>query len=271
MDLGLEQESQKTLPINTHRLVNPESGLAIEVDEDETHLTKENAYLNLVRELKTSLAQKNNECEILKIKLDESARVINCINQELNKCKFTVFEMNQDSVRNKERSIKLKNLEERYAKLTNDFVAMGEEYEQFKANLFEQYLAKSNAINNYECSRLNEVEELYKIRSELDKKDAQLTVIEAQMKSLSDENANKDKIINNFKQSMHDLQIAYRKEIDDLNVRLKELTNQNDDTQDQQLTISHNGQETQSLLLNEAIQEDKLPVSEINTPKEEQV
>lgn len=257
MDHQVEQKNQKSPTANTYRLLDPESGLAIDIDEDETYSVKENAHLNLIKELKTSLALKNNECETLKIKLDESARVINCINQELNKCKFTVFEMNQDSVRYKERSIKLKNLEERYAKLTNDFVAMGEEYEQYKARLFEQYLAKSNAINNHECSRLNEVEELAKIKSELDKRNAQSTIVEARVRSLTDENVNKDKIISTFKQSMHDLQSAYQKQIDDLNVRLKDLTNQNSDIQIQQTTSDQSKGDLQIILPKEAIHEDK--------------
>lgn len=224
------QSERKNLITTTddskYKLIDPETGLTILETGISDNLTIQDEYLNLVKNLKSNLAKKNNECETLKIKLDESTRMITTINQELNKCKFTVFEMNQDSMRNKEKSIKLKNLEERHAKLTNDFVVMSEEHEQFKAKMLDQYLAKSNAINNMECLHNNQREELISIKSELDNKTAQLALLDAQMRSLKNDVIIKDEVIFKLKQTIEEARLAHQDIIAKLNRESQFLADQ---------------------------------------------
>lgn len=186
-----------------------------EVAEEMIDRLRESEYLDMVKKLRLDLADKSSECELLKIKLEESNRDIEKLDQELNKCKLMMFENSEDSRKTHEEVMKSKKLEEDYVKLMSDFLALGEKAEQYKQNLVDNYLAKTNAINNYECfmssgALTNELEECKK---ELDNKMAELNLAHAKLRNLEEDDASKEKSMNELRRALDDAKVTHKHEI----------------------------------------------------------
>lgn len=188
---------------------------------------KGDEYIDMVRELKLNLAAKTDECELLKIKLDESNRNITTLNQELNRFKMTVFEIDEDARKNHQEFEKSKNLEEKYMKLMSDFMELGEESEQFKQNMLDKYLAKTNAINSLECLNSSGVlnHDLEKTRQNLNKIVGDLKLANARCRSLEEEGTIKDKCIKDLRKTLDDAKVTHKHEINVLEEYIQSLKN----------------------------------------------
>lgn len=186
-----------------------------DVAEEMIDRVRESEYLDMIKKLRLDLADKSSECELLKIKLEESNRDVERLDQELNRCKLTMFENSEDSRKTHEEVMKSKKLEEDYVKLMSDFLVLGEKADQYRRNLVDNYLAKTNAINNYEClissgALTNELEECKK---ELDNKMAEVNLANAKLRNLEEEDALKEKSLSELRRVLDDAKVTHKHEI----------------------------------------------------------
>lgn len=188
---------------------------------------REGDYLEMIRKLRLELADKSSECELLKIKLNVSDKDVDKLNLELNKCKLALFENNEDFKKNNEEVSKSKKLEEDYVKLMSDFIALGEQTDQYKQKLNDDHLANSNAINNYENMLSNGViaNELEVCKSELDTKIAELNVVLTKLKFYEEDVGSKDRSIKELKKALDDTKLANKHEITVLEEHIECLKN----------------------------------------------
>lgn len=186
-----------------------------EVPEEFLDQLREDSYLENLRQLKLDLAHKSDECELLKIQLAESCHNVEQLSQELNECKLTIFENNEDSKRTHEEVMKSKKLEEDYVKAMSDLVDLSERNDQCRLNYLDKFISKSNAINNYECLMTSGAfkAELDDCKLELDDKTVELNLALAKIKNLEEDNATKDKSINELKKSLDDAKVTHKHEI----------------------------------------------------------
>jgi len=177
---------------------------------------RETEYLQMLRDLKNQLADKTSECEVLRINLDQSMRDLRDLNRELNESKLRMFQNDEDSKKTLEETHKARKLEEDYVKLMSEYLNLSEHYDHFRGNLYDSYVAKTNAINNYECFMSNEMlrSELDGCRAMLNNQSAQLTLASAKLRNLEEENSLKDKSIAEFRKTLDDAKVTHKHEID---------------------------------------------------------
>lgn len=186
-----------------------------DLTEDLLDRMREGDYLEMLRKLKLDLADKSDECEMLKIELDKSNQDVESLSQELNQCKLTMFENNEDSRKTHEEFMKSKKIEEDYVKLMSDFLELGERSEQQRLNLYDNYLAKSNAINNLECLMSSGAlkNELDECKIDLDKKSAELNLALAKIRHLEEDGNAKEKCITELRKTLDDAKVTHKHEI----------------------------------------------------------
>lgn len=188
---------------------------------------RESDYLEMLRKLKLELADKSSECEMFKIKLDQSTRDLRNLKCELNECKLTVFQNGEDANKTHEESQKSKKLEEDYVNLMNDYLNLSEQCEQYRQNIYDNYLAKTNAINNYECfmSSKNLSSQLDDCRLSLSKKSAEINLTTAKLRNLEEANSVKDKCIKELRKTLDDAKVTHKHEINVLGEYIECLKN----------------------------------------------
>lgn len=179
------------------------------------HIDKQAKILEWIMKLQSSLTEKTSECESLRVKLDESNRSIETISRELNACKLTMFQNNEDSKRIHEEVMKSKKLEEDYVRLMGNYLNLSETHELHRQSLYDNYLAKTNAINNYESLMSREAikHELDGCKVELDNRVADLCLIAAKLRNAEEANSVKDKCISELKKSLDDAKVTHKHEI----------------------------------------------------------
>lgn len=178
-------------------------------------MSQEDGYLELIRTLKSDLASKTSECEILKIKLNETNQDYEVLSQELDECRLAIFENNEDSRKTNEEILKSKKLEEDCVKLMSDLLDLREQSDYYKQNMMDKYILKTNAINNLECLYTSGAltSELNQYKLDLNDKMAELSLAQAKVRNLEDENSIKDKSIVELKKSLEDAKITHLHEI----------------------------------------------------------
>lgn len=198
-----------------------------ELAEEAIDWSKGDKYIELVRELKLNLISKTDECELLKVKIDDDERIIRDLNQELNQYKMMVLEINEDSKKNQEEFEKSRKLEEKCIKLMGDFMKLGEEGEQFKQTILDRYIAKSNTINYIEClynsGAINH--DLERLKMDLDKMSADLNLANSRCRNLEEESSTKEKCINDLRKTLDDAKVTHKHEIDVLGEYIQSLKN----------------------------------------------
>lgn len=196
---------------------NGNTGLSYgdECEESQRYQIKEDDYLEMVRRLKSELADKANECEVLQIKLDQSAQEVDNLSQELDSCRLTLYINSEDFKRNHDQAVKSKKLEEDYLKLMSDYLDLGEQTNLYKQNLIENYLTKSNAMNNYECLISSGAlqQELSECKMELDNRLAETNLALAKVRNLEEENTTKEKNIQGLKKTLEDAKVTHKHEV----------------------------------------------------------
>lgn len=175
----------------------------------------EDKYLDALKRLQVDLSEKSSECELLKIKLDESNQNVELLSRELNGCKLTMFENDEDSKKSCEEAIKFKKLEEDYCKLMREYLDFEEETNQYQENLIDNYHAKTNAINNYEClmssgAIANELEEC---KRNLDNRSSELYLVQAKLRNLEEDTVLKEKTITELRKVLDDAKVTHKHEI----------------------------------------------------------
>lgn len=175
----------------------------------------EDDYLELVRQLRSQLADKSDECEAMRIKLDQSNREVENLSQELDSCRLTIYINNEDSKRSHDEVLRSKKLEEDYLKLMSDYLDLGEQTNLYKQNLIENYLTKSNAINNYECLVSSGAlkHELGECKLELDHRLAEMNLALAKIRNLEEDIITKDKNIQELKKTIDDAKVTHKHEV----------------------------------------------------------
>lgn len=194
-----------------------DSGVQANMSDTDNHVNVDNddEYLEIIRNLKSELSNKNDECELLKIKLDETNQDVESLNKELNECKLTMFENNEDSKKTHEEVIKSKKLEEDCVKLMSDLIDLREQSDHYRQNLIDNYLAKTNAINNYECFMTSGAlkHELDQYKLDLNDKIIEINLAQAKVRNLEEENVIKEKSISELKKALEDGKITHKHEI----------------------------------------------------------
>lgn len=198
-----------------------------DVPEETTDKPREDDYIERIRELQLAMADKSNECELLRIKLDLSEQDLDAFRQELNECKLTMIENSEASCKIHEEVIKSKKLEEDYVKLMSDYLDLSDETSQYRRNLFDSYLAKSNLINSMECLESSGAYkfELDQSKQELNDKIAELSLVTAKLRYLEEENALKEKTIGELKKVFDDAKVTHRHELMVLDEYIQSLKN----------------------------------------------
>ena len=188
---------------------------------------KELEHLELIRKLETSLADKLGECELLKIKLAESSRDAQLLGLEFDKLKLSAFESTEDSKKIHEEVLKSKKLEEDYVKLMSAFLELSERCEQYRLNIYDKYLAKSNAINNFDCRRSSgcREHELADTSQQLQDKMAELCLATAKIRHLEEEVSSKEKYISDLRKVLDDAKVTHKHEITVLDEYIQSLKN----------------------------------------------
>lgn len=178
-------------------------------------IEKQSEILDWFLKLQSGMTAKTSECELLKIKLDESNRSVETLSNELNACKLAIFQNNEDSKNIHEEVMRSKKLEEDYIKLMGDYLNLTERYEQHRQTLYDTYLAKTNAINNYECLMSREAikHELDSCKAELHSRQAESAVLAAKLRNMDEENSVKEKCITELKKSLDDAKVTHKHEI----------------------------------------------------------
>ena len=202
--------------VHLHPLDRPADSNNYEnLSEELLDRVKEDEYLEMVQKLKTNLDDKTSECEILKIQLDQKHMDIESLRQEINECKLTMFENNEDSRKTREEVTKSKKLEEDYVTLMDDFLKLNEQSEKYRRTMFDNYLAKSNAINNLECLVSSGAirDQLDECRTNLENRLADLNLTTAKIRHLEEENGVKEKCITELKRSLDDAKVTHKHEI----------------------------------------------------------
>lgn len=186
-----------------------------DLSEDLLPRAREGDYLEMIQRLKTDIIDKSSECELLKINLDQTKVDMEALSQELNQCRLTMFENNEDSRKTSEEMLRSKKLEEDYVKLMSDFLELGEKSEQYRINLYDNYLLKTNAINNIDSLLASGVfkEELENCKLDLNEKAAELDVASAKIRHLEEDSATKDKCILELKKTLDDAKVTHKHEI----------------------------------------------------------
>lgn len=198
-----------------------------ELTDDAIDWPKGDEYIDLVRELKLNLTAKSDECELLKIRLNETKQDIDTLNKELNQMKMMMFEVNEGSKRNQEESEKSKKLEEKFMKLMSDHIKLAEENESYRLAILQKYLDKSNAINNLECLYWSGAltNDLEKTKSELNRRMAELSLANARCRNLEEENSIKDKCVTELRKTLDDAKVSHKHEINVLEEYIDSLKN----------------------------------------------
>lgn len=175
----------------------------------------EDKYLDALKRLQVDLSEKSSECELLKIKLDESNQNVEVLSRELNGCKLTMFENDEDSKKSREEVIKSKKLEEDYVKLMKEYVDLEERTNQYKQNLIDKYHAKTNAINNYECLMSSGAitVELEECKQNLDNRSSELYLAQAKLRNLEEDAVLKEKTITELRKVLDDAKVTHKHEI----------------------------------------------------------
>lgn len=176
---------------------------------------RESDYLEMLRKLKVDLADKNSECEVLKLKLDQNSKDMAGLTQDLNECRLTMFQNEQDARKAQEETLNSKKLESDYVQLMADYLDLSAECEQYKQNVYDNFITKSNAINNYECLMSSEVlsTELHDCRVSLNNKSAEMNLVLAKMRNQEEELNVKDKCITELRKSLDDAKVTHKHEI----------------------------------------------------------
>lgn len=185
------------------------------LNADNHNLNTDDEYLEIMRKLKLELADKKDECELLKIKLNESNQDVEALNKELDECKLTMFENNENSKRTHEEVMKSKKLEEDCVKLMSDLLDLREQSDHYRQNLIDNYLAKTNAINNYECFMTSGAlkHELDQHKLDLNDKIIELSLAQAKVRNLEEENVTKEKSVTDLKKALDDAKVTHKHEI----------------------------------------------------------
>lgn len=179
------------------------------------HQEDEQGYLDVLRKLRVDLLQKTSECELLKIKLDERNRDTELLGKELDECKLTMFERNEDSKKTHEEVMKSKKLQEDYVQLMTEFLDLGEKTNQYKQNLIDNYQSKTNAINNYEFLMSSGAisHELEECKLDLNKKSSELCLAQAKLRNLEEDTVLKEETIVELRKALDDAKVTHRHEI----------------------------------------------------------
>jgi len=193
----------------------PESSSRTEIDDEADNISRDVEHFEIVRSLRLELSNKNSECEALKIQLCQRDQTLETLSQELNECRLTMFEDNEDSKKNCEEIGRFKKLEEDYVKLMRDYLDFSEESAQYKRDIYDTYLAKTNAINNYEClmSSNRLMDELRACQTDLNDKLAELELTVARIRDLEEENSIKEKTIAELRRTLDDAKVTHHHEI----------------------------------------------------------
>lgn len=198
-----------------------------DVPEEMADKPREDDYIERIRRLQLDLADKSGECELLKIKLNQSNQDVELLSQELNECKLTMFENCEASCKIHDEVIRSKKLEEDYIKLMSDYLDLSEETSQYRRDLFDEYLTKSNLINSLECLESSGAYkfELEQCKQELNAKKADLNLASAKVRHLEEENALKEKTIGEFRKVLDDAKVTHRHELVVLDEYIQSLKN----------------------------------------------
>lgn len=175
----------------------------------------ESNYLEMLRKLKSELSAKSSENEVLKIKLEQSSRDLGTMTRDLNECKLTMFQNCQDAQKAQEEMMRSKKLEEDYVRLMGNYLNLSEQYQHSKQEVYDNYIAKTNAINNYECLMSNEklCIEIESCRENLDNKSAELSLVLAKLRNMEEENGIKEKCLTELRRSLDDAKVTHKHEI----------------------------------------------------------
>lgn len=198
------------------RLHNHDSAPLIENSPQATiHQADDHGYLDVLRKLRVDLLQKSSECELLKIKLDERNRDADLLGEELNECKLTMFERNEDSKKTHEEVMKSKKLQEDYLQLMTEYLDLGERTNQYKQNLIDNYQSKTNAINNFEFLMSSGAisHELEECKLDLNKKSSELCLAQAKSRNLEENSVLKEETIAELRKALDDAKVTHKHEI----------------------------------------------------------
>lgn len=182
---------------------------------DLTAIDKQTEIIEMILKLQTDLIEKDSECERLKIKLDESNRTAAALGQELDECKLTMFQNNEDSKKVHEEVQKNRKLEEDYVKLMSNYLNLSERYDQHRQDIYETFMVKTNAINNYESSMSRDAikHELDQCKVELASRQADASILTAKLRSMEEDHGVKEKCITELKKSLEDAKVTHKHEI----------------------------------------------------------
>lgn len=188
---------------------------------------KQTEFLLEMKQLRIDLAEKESRCAMLTIRLDESLAKNRSLSNELNECRSAMIQMNEDSQKSREEVSKSSKIQEEYVKLMASFLELSERYNHHKHATYENYFAKTNAINNYECLTSQQAlrYELEKCRAELNRKQADLALNLAKWRNMEEANSTKEKCITELKKTLDDAKITHKHEIRVLEEYVQSLKN----------------------------------------------
>lgn len=188
---------------------------------------KQTEFLLKMKQLHDVLAEKESRCAMLAIKLNESYVKNGSLMNELNECKLAIVQMNENSEKSREEATKSRKIEEDYVKLMGSFLELGDRYNHYRHTTYENYFAKTNAINNYECHWSYESlkHELDKCKTELNCKQANLSLNTAKLRNMEEENSTKEKYISELKKALDDARVTHKHEIKVLEEYVQSLKN----------------------------------------------
>lgn len=185
-------------------------------DNEKTNEGTENdQYLDALKALRIELSEKSTESELLKIQLNECDEDIKALKRELDEYKLSVFVNEEDLKKTCEEVLMSKKCEADYVKLMSEYLDLEEKTYQQKQQLVDNYHAKTNAINNFEClmssgAIANELEEC---KLDLKNTAAELHLALAKLRNLEEDIATKEKTITELRKSFDDAKVTHKHEM----------------------------------------------------------
>lgn len=198
-----------------------------EVPEEMADKPREDDYIERIRKLQLDLAGKSDECELLRIKLDQTNQDVETLSLELNECKLTMFENSEALCKVHDEVVKSKRLEEDYVKLMREFLDLSDDTSRYRQDIFDCYLTKTNLINSLECFETSGAHkyELEQCKQELNAKQADLSLATAKVRHFEEENALKEKTIGELRKVLDDAKVTHKHELTVLDEYIQSLKN----------------------------------------------
>lgn len=176
----------------------------------------------VINNLNTELAEKNYECEELRVKLEQSDSEILELRKELIESKSSIHETNETCLTANSEAKRAKAIQDKYDELLKRFISLGEENNMYKQQLIEVYGKKSAELDNVERDLMKETENNYvsSIKQELLSKSAQLEFARSKNTDLTDQLTIKDKHINGLILELENAKKAHDNDIKGLQAHI---------------------------------------------------